>query len=612
MASAVENIDGTVSRAAAGRMPSVVNNYGNRSDNMTARQSVAMRNSRLEMRRSQLAGVADANPGDKRNFRNSAVQIDDGRNVTFKDRDIFENYTIKPANKIFRWNLLWCVILVISPYPLWLPWLGLQGCKLNAVISTWIALIFTLNFMYTTVLCWRYMWKMLRSFNTPYWQECDPVLREKVMHIVVMPTYKEPLELLLDTVSSVANQSIAQQIVMTVGMEEGTPDQEEKKRAMRQRFGDVFKAMVFTVHPKGIPGEITGACSNRNYAARGAVKFCIKNRLLDVDPVTKSVDLDFSVLTVCDADTTFHYRYYENLTWCFLNEPPESRYQVCWQSPLFYNIALDQRWFFTRAMGILRAYFMVGFLIGYSINTMSIYSVSLSLLVEGRFFHSGYQMDDIIYTLSAMRAIGKRVFIRTIDIPTLSGPTSGETLWSEWEEWVVQATRWTIGAAEVFHYFFVKLIHRNYLWPGIVYFFVFVYYYGFILCLGGIVGLCNFIMFLVSLGIPQIRVEYCRPFQEILGLPDDSSFYLWTVWGFWLFDYVVVYGTAYCMDAIASQILAIDEHVNPIRNIMHWLSTRFCLFAYCMVEYKGIIEIAWQGKAVCGHKASDKSNLVKS
>jgi hypothetical protein len=134
----------------------------------------------------------------------------------------------------------------------------------------------------------------------------------------------------------------------------------------------------------------------------------IKNGLLEVDSETKEVDLDFTCVTVCDSDTTFFRRYFENLTWyvvnidvsvcffvpspfvhsplglrlslnnrSFLNEPPTSRYQVCWQSPLFYNISLDKRYFFTRVMGILRSYFMVGFLIGGDINTMSIYSMSL-------------------------------------------------------------------------------------------------------------------------------------------------------------------------------------------------------------------------------------------
>ena len=70
-----------------------------------------------------------------------------------------------------------------------------------------------------------------------------------------------------------------------------------------------------------------------------------------------------------------------------------------------------------------------------------------------------------------MRAIGKRVKIVTIDVPTLSGPTSGDTFVKEFDEFYVQAMRWTIGAAEVFHYFFIKLIGRKMdIWSGLMYF----------------------------------------------------------------------------------------------------------------------------------------------
>ena len=294
---------------------------------------------------------------------------------------------------------------------------------------------------------------------------------------------------------------------------------------------------------------------------------------------------------------------------CFLNENPESRYTVCWQSPLFYNITLDERWFFTRVMGILRAYFMVGFLIGGDINTMSIYSMSLRLLVEGQFFHPGYQMDDIIYTLSAMRATGGRIRIRTIDIPTLSGPTSGPTLIDEWKEWVVQAERWTIGAAEVFHYFFVKLIKGNYFLPGLAYFWWFVYYYGFVLCVSGLIQICTLIIQLVSIGHTDINIETCKPMQGWFNLSDDFP-YGWIFPFFLIVNYVIVFGTAFCMDALVSQILAIDEHVNIVRNFIHYVSTQIVLWLYCLVEYRAIFKIAIYGKKVCGHKASEKHALA--
>jgi len=303
------------------------------------------------------------------------------------------------------------------------------------------------------------------------------------------------------------------------------------------------------------------------------------------------------------------YRVFSMICRAFLNEAPEHRFKVCWQSPLFYNIALDKRWFFTRVMGILRSYFMVGFLIGGDINTMSIYSMSLHLLVQSQCFHPGYQMDDIIYTLSAMRATGSRIRIRTIDIPTLSGPTSGVDVLDEFKEWVVQATRWTIGAAEVFHYFFVKLVKGNYLLPGLAYFWWFVYYYGFVLCVAGLVQISNTIIQLVSIGVEDVSVTTCKPMQSWFNLPDDWP-YEWIFPFFLMFFYVMVVGTSFCMDALVSQILALNEEIDPFRNFLHFLSAQPVLWVYCLVEYKAILQIAIYGKKACGHKASEKHALV--
>jgi hypothetical protein len=261
-------------------------------------------------------------------------------------------------------------------------------------------------------------------------------------------------------------------------------------------------------------------------------------------------------------------------------------------------------------MGILRSYFMIGFLIGSNINTMSIYSMSLGLLVKSQFFHPGYQMDDIIYTLSAMRATGVRIKIRTIDIPTLSGPTSGDNVYAEFREWVIQATRWTIGAAEVFHYFFVKLLKRNYFLPGLAYFWWFVYYYGFVLCLSGLVAITSLLAQAVGRAHEEYSIESCRPCQSWFNLSDNSSFYTWIMPSFLLFNYLTVFTTAFIMDALVSQILALDEKIHPVRNLLHWLSSQLVLWLYCLVEYRAMFRVAYYGKEVCGHKASEKHALV--
>lgn len=64
-----------------------------------------------------------------------------------------------------------------------------------------------------------------------------------------------------------------------------------------------------------------------------------------------------------------------------------------------------------------------------------------------------------------------------VPVPILSGPTSGRVIEDELWEWARQARRWTIGAAEVFHYFMVK--SRNIpFFTALSWGFTFIIYYG--------------------------------------------------------------------------------------------------------------------------------------
>ena len=108
-------------------------------------------------------------------------------------------------------------------------------------------------------------------------------------------------------------------------------------------------------------------------------------------------------------------------------------------------------------------------------------------------------MDDIIALIRWSLAVRKKCVIRAIPVATLSGPTSGKyrlitlkicyitgkNYIDEWYEWARQIRRWTIGAAEVFHYFAIKFFRL----PVTVSFSFackFIFYYGFLLCIASV------------------------------------------------------------------------------------------------------------------------------
>uniref|UniRef100_A0A914CK16 Glycosyltransferase 2-like domain-containing protein n=1 Tax=Acrobeloides nanus TaxID=290746 RepID=A0A914CK16_9BILA len=265
-------------------------------------------------------------------------------------------------------------------------------------------------------------------------------------------------------------------------MEEGTPDKEEKARHLKAIYMAKFERFYVTVHPKGLSGDIPGKCSNFNYGSRMAIKYLKEDRSYGLDENTELM------VTTGDCDTIFGERYFDALEEDYLKLTPEQRSITVWQSPLFYCINIDKSPFFVRNVGLLRSFFMMGYLIPWNINTMSVFSLTLKLYEDGEYTHPGYQMDDIIALIRWMCVTGKRCVVRPIPVATLSGPTSGKNYFDEFYEWARQIRSWTIGAAEVFHYFAIKSKKLPF-FVSLTWASRFIFYYGFLLCIASCYGI---------------------------------------------------------------------------------------------------------------------------
>lgn len=248
------------------------------------------------------------------------------------------------------------------------------------------------------------------------------------------------------------------------------------------------------------------------------------------------------------------------------------------------------------------------------INTMSIFSFSLELCLAADYMHPGYQMDDIIYTLSCMRATRRRVTVEPIYLPTLSGPTSGDTLAEEASEWQRQAKRWSIGAAEVFHYFVASLIERQFeTRSGLTYCAWYTWYYAHILVGGPLFGLFSHSCLhgrAISKMLSWMRNEPATAADSDDDLISSTNIVLGCVLGQY-----VVFALAHVMDAWFTHItrdrsmLAVDPPISLLRRVLHWLATGPTLLCYSLVGCYGVLQIAVQGKAVCTHDPSKKESL---
>ncbi|VDM61696.1 unnamed protein product [Angiostrongylus costaricensis] len=498
---------------------------------------------------------------------------------------------MKPANQYIRWNLAFTfLIFFFITSSIWIPAIPVIN-DFALEIVTIVSIVLHLLWFTAVFNALRYTWYLRRhSYHKIDLSKVNNLENVMVKHLVGICIYKEPLQLVMDTVDSICSQPNAKlKITCLVAMEEGTPDKEEKSRLLHKKYDEKFERFIVTFHPKGLPGDIPGKCSNFNYGSRQAVKQLRLDKDYPLDSAGDKVEL---LVTTGDCDSIFGERYFDSLEEDYWKLKPEvrntfqQRQYTVWQSPLFYCINPHRSPFFVRITGFLRAFFMMGYLIPWNINTMSIFSLTLKLFEDGEYTHPGYQ----------------KCVIRVIPVATLSGPTSGKNYIDEWYEWARQIRRWTIGAAEVFHYFVIKFF-RLPVTVSLSFAAKFIFYYGFLLCIASVYSivaplLTPIVLNAVNHGVKGLLISSQNNFTYImLGFLGLQYFWFFCV-------FLVIY---LCEPVFPART---RDRTGILRNIFHFIMTWPTITMYCLVEMAAFLEVTVRGKSVCSHNASKKDNLV--
>jgi hypothetical protein len=239
-----------------------------------------------------------------------------------------------------------------------------------------------------------------------------------VRHIVVVPNYKEPIEVLERTVGALAAQHRAdERIIAVLAMEERDPDVAEKTTWLKERFEGEFLELIFAVHPAGLQGELPIKAANQTWAAREA-RLAIDRLGIDPDNVT---------ISSCDSDSVFHPKYFSAVSELFANDP--KRFNRFWQAPLFYYnnirsvpllVKLDLVFIHTGQLaGLAMPWF--------SPLTISTYTASLRLIEASGWWDTAVISEDWHIFLSCYLAQSGDISTESVYLPTWSDIVTGPT-----------------------------------------------------------------------------------------------------------------------------------------------------------------------------------------
>lgn len=117
-------------------------------------------------------------------------------------------------------------------------------------------------------------------------------------------------------------------------MEEGELEAVDKANLLLQKYASEFKKMTFTLHPRGIEGEIRGKSSNTAYAAR---------RMLEE---SNGPRIDH-VYTVMDADTCFAETYFWKVGIEYEQMTESEKDLAFFCPPTVFDRYVDESWAFS-------------------------------------------------------------------------------------------------------------------------------------------------------------------------------------------------------------------------------------------------------------------------
>lgn len=277
---------------------------------------------------------------------------------------------------------------------------------------------------------------------------------KKVKHVIIIPTYKEPLYILERTFASIAKQTLPKKqiyVILATEKNEDKVERERKIKALRKKFGEIFPNFFVTTHEL-IPGEAAGKSSNERHAAVWA-----KKNLID----KKKLNMNYTVVTSCDADHVFHPNHYANLTYKFLDHP--KRYMRFWQpAVLFYNNIWELP-AVTRVSNILGSIFAISQLPRHDrLISSSNYALSFKLLHEVDYWDADKIPEDWgIFFKSYYKKRG-RVEVEPIYLPIYADAALSDSLWKTLKNQYEQKKRWAWGVSDD-----PWIIKKYFLTPGV-------------------------------------------------------------------------------------------------------------------------------------------------
>ena len=144
-----------------------------------------------------------------------------------------------------------------------------------------------------------------------------PGVWDDYYHLIIVPTYKEPLYILATTFQGIIQANYPKdKIILAVGFEE-RDSQEKIKETIKywKKIEGKVKTIFTSIHPFALPGEVPGQATNKNWMVRQLLPKL----------KTQGIKPEKVIVTTLDADFVIHRQFLAGALHKYLSTPTKER-----------------------------------------------------------------------------------------------------------------------------------------------------------------------------------------------------------------------------------------------------------------------------------------------
>ena len=264
-----------------------------------------------------------------------------------------------------------------------------------------------------------------------------PGSTDQYYHLIVLPTYKESMEILSPAFEAVANSTYPKKkIFLAVGFE-AWADQIQVENVIKSlnKYKSKIAGVFTTIHELG-EDEVKGPGSNRNLMIKNAVKELKKMGIKPSSVLTTTLDADFAI----------HPQFLSGALHKYLSTPESLRNKCSYTGVFFYNNNYWQAPSITRLMAAGTAFWQLSEMVGSDkyINFASLSMNLQSLLDVGLWMPNKVNDDSGFYWKAYYHYEGAYKVIPHF-LPISADANLDTTLWKTFKNAYFQLKRWAYG-----------------------------------------------------------------------------------------------------------------------------------------------------------------------